>query len=326
MEQPASGKSILVDIGATNLRVAIGESGGRILAKMSQTTRISKESGAIPAQITEMALKLIRQHGVSKRSLVSIVIGSVGPIDAKNGLILRTANLPYANVPLRENLMKHFDVPLRLLGDCVAAVLGEQKFGAAKHARNVIYVTFSTGIGVGAVVNGQLLEGRAGNAAMMGHMIISLESDLVCGCGQTGHWEAYCSAKNIPNYAATIMSSLGTSYDSGLMRIYRKDSSKITARIIFEAAKNGDSVAGLIVNRIGEVNSKALANLVVAYDPEVIVLGGALTIAHPELIIPPIRRMLRKYSIFPKVPRILKTRLGDDAVLFGALASTNEPS
>ncbi len=316
-------KSILVDIGATNLRVAIGESGGRILGKLSQPTRKLGKSNAIPNQIIEMASKLMQKITIFKSDLISIAIGSVGPIDATKGTIVSTANLPYTDVPLREHLMGRFDVPVGLLGDCVAGVLGEQKFGAAKNVGNVVYVTFSTGIGVGAMVDGHLLEGRMGNAAMAGHMIVSLQSDMICGCGQRGHWEAYSSARNIPNYAKSIMRSLEDS-DSALMKIYRNDPTKITSRSVFDAAKSSDSVAKIIVNRIGEVNSKALANLLVAYDPELLVLGGALTLTHPEFIIGPIRRMLSKYCIFQRLPRIIKTRLGDDAVLYGALASTQE--
>ncbi len=318
-----SGKSILVDVGATNLRVAIGESGSRILGKLSEPTGKIGKSNAIPAQIIEMASKLMQKIGISKRDLVSVAIGSVGPIDATKGTIVSTANLPYTDVPLREDLTRHFDVPVRLLGDCVAALLGEQKFGAAKNVGNVVYVTFSTGIGAGAMVDGHLLEGRKGNATLMGHMIVSLQSDMICGCGQRGHWEAYSSARNIPNYAKSILRSLEDS-DSALMKIYRKDPTKITSRLVFDAAKSNDSVAKIIVNRIGEVNSKALANLLVAYDPELLVLGGALTMAHPKFIIGPIRRMLAKYCIFQTLPRVIKTMLGDDAVLYGALASTRE--
>lgn len=318
-----SGKSILVDVGATNLRVAISESGSRILGKLSEPTGKIGKSNAIPTQIIQMASKLMQKIGISKRDLVSVAIGSVGPIDSTKGTIVSTANLPYTDVPLREHLTRHFDVPVRLLGDCVAALLGEQKFGAAKNVGNVVYVTFSTGIGAGAMVDGHLLEGRMGNAALMGHMIVSLESDLICGCGQRGHWEAYSSARNIPNYARSILRSLEDS-DSALMKIYRKEPTKITSRLVFDSAKSNDSVAKIIVNRIGEVNSRALANLFAAYDPELLVLGGALTLAHPEFIIGPIRRMLSKYCIFQTLPRVIKTMLGDDAVLYGALASTQE--
>ncbi len=313
----------MVDVGATNLRVAISESGSRILGKLSEPTGKIGKSNAIPTQIIQMASKLMQKIGISKRDLVSVAIGSVGPIDSTKGTIVSTANLPYTDVPLREHLTRHFDVPVRLLGDCVAALLGEQKFGAAKNVGNVVYVTFSTGIGAGAMVDGHLLEGRMGNAALMGHMIVSLESDLICGCGQRGHWEAYSSARNIPNYARSILRSLEDS-DSALMKIYRKEPTKITSRLVFDSAKSNDSVAKIIVNRIGEVNSRALANLFAAYDPELLVLGGALTLAHPEFIIGPIRRMLSKYCIFQTLPRVIKTMLGDDAVLYGALASTQE--
>ena len=138
-------------------------------------------------------------------ALGSIGVGSIGPIDLRRGMITNTPNYPFKEIPVVEPLREWFGVPVRIANDCTAGVLGEHFYGAGKGVYNLFYVTFSTGLGGGAMVDGHLLMGKDGNAVEVGHLTIDPDSEIVCGCGCPGHWEAYCGGMNIPRFARRLL-------------------------------------------------------------------------------------------------------------------------
>jgi len=162
---------IAVDIGATYLRVAIVRENG-IHYKIQAPTVREGDSLSIPRQIDSLIRHLLNKTGVGIEYIKGIGIGSIGPLDLRKGRILKTANLPFENVPLVEYLQDKYRVPVSLLNDCTAAVVGEKHFGKGKDHDNLVYVTISTGIGGGAYVDCKLLIGKDGNAAEIGHMVV----------------------------------------------------------------------------------------------------------------------------------------------------------
>jgi glucokinase len=197
-------------------------------------------------------------------------------------------------------------------------VFGECTFGAGRGLKNVVYITLSTGLGGGAVVDGRLLLGKDGNAAEVGHLTIDPESPLVCGCGCKGHWEAYCSGRNIPNFARLI---IGEERVEGklISEISDGELSKITAENLFEAAYRGDRTARHIVSRIGEVNAVGFANVVNVFDPELLTVGGSIAIKNQGLVLKPVLDNIESHLI-NRCPDIMITPLGLDTVLYGALS------
>ncbi len=299
-----------VDIGATNVRATSGDEDG-LREKTSERTDRDHGANGVSAQI----IRMIRSLEIGE--LVSIGIGSIGPIDICTGSIVNTPNFPFKTVPVIEPLTFEFHVPVRMLNDCSAAVLGEQRFGAGKGIRNLAYVTLSTGLGGGAIVDGHLLVGKDGNAVEIGHITIDPGSPLVCGCGCRGHWEAYCSGDNIPNFARLLLE--GREDSSLLLELAGGDPTGITAKILFNAAKKGDPAAKHVVSKIGEVNAVGFADIVNAYDPELVTVGGSIALRNPDLILQPILKNIDRHLINRR-PDIKITPLGDDAVLYGALA------
>ena len=300
---------LAVDIGATNIRVASGDHEG-LNSKLSETT--DKDNGplGVSAQIIRMA------HELGMDSVESAGVGSIGPIDIASGNIVNTTNLPFKEIPVTEPLKKAFGVPVSLLNDCTAAVLGEKIFGAGREVDNLAYVTLSTGLGGGAIVDGHLLIGKDGNAVEVGHITIDPDSPLTCGCGSPGHWEAYSSGNNIPNFARHILREEG----SGLIHeLMEGDPGALTVEILFEAAKAGDAAALRVVDELGKVNAVGFANVVNAFDPELITIGGSIALNNPELILEPILGNIDRH-LLNRRPRIMITPLGDDVVLYGALA------
>jgi len=312
-----------VDLGATNVRVALSDVEGRILLK--RTGRTTDGTGLdVVRQIVEMGRNALSSLGLTDRSLKAVGVGSIGPLDLKKGLIVNPPNLRVGIIPIVEGIEKHFNAPVKLLNDCVAAVLGEKRFGAGRNMENLVYVTISTGIGGGAIVDGHLLLGKDGNAHEVGHIVVDKEGLLECGCGKRGHWEAYCSGSGMVNYAKLLLKEWCVDFDkSSLRKLFQEDFSNAAPKMLFEAAREGDEVALRIIGEIGVLNAIGFANIVNAYDPELITVGGSVALFNSELILEPVKKNIPKYAI-NRLPEITITPLREDAVLYGALAAALE--
>jgi len=301
---------LAVDIGATNIRVASGDRSG-LRSRLSEGT--DRENGplGVSAQIVRMA------HELGMDSMESVGVGSIGPIDIASGSIVDTPNLPFKDIPVTEPLLEEFHAPVSLLNDCAAAVLGERHFGAGRGLENLVYVTLSTGLGGGAIVDGHLLIGKDGNAVEVGHITIDPGSPLICGCGSPGHWEAHASGSNIPNF---VKHSLRDGDGGSLLyELAGGDLEALNAEILFNAAEAGDTAALRVVEELGKVNAVGFANVVNAYDPELVTIGGSIALNNPELILEPILENIGRH-LLNRMPRIMITPLGEDVVLYGALS------
>ena len=304
-----------LDIGATRVRVCVGDAEGRILWR--SVKRVS------PPKVEEEYVKVITRlvqrasnHPRAKTGLAGIGVASVGPLDLGRGGMDSPANLPYGFVPLVEPLSERFGAKVRLMNDANAAALGEKRFGAGQGCDNLVYVTLSTGIGGGAIVDGHLLSGKDGNAAEIGHLVVDPAGRLKCGCGGEGHWEAYCSGKSIPRFARLIASEAKS---GGSTHFERSRGRKgLDAATIFRAAAEGNGIAAKVVEEVGRLNAMGVANAVNMFDPSLVTLGGGVALNNPETVLAPLRSLVPKYSI-NRPPRIMMTPLGDDAGLLGAL-------
>lgn len=276
--------AIGVDVGATNLRVALGN-GKEILAKAY--TKTPSDPHSISAQILKLAKPLINRVGIKNIAGMGIGSGSY-------------------KVPALRSISNKLKIPVHMLNDCTAAVLGERFLGAGKKFSNLVFITISSGIGAGAVIDDRLLRGKDGNAAEIGHITIDFAGKLRCPCGKFGHWEAYCSGKGIPNFIR-------------LWAIEHKVKiNTLDAKTLFDRAKLGDETALEIVNKIGKLNAMGFAAAVDAYDPELITVGGAVALNNRNLILEPIKKYLPQH-VKNRVPKIRITPLKDDITLHGAI-------
>jgi glucokinase len=313
--------AIGIDLGATNVRVGLGDSQGRILKKLVEKTEKRRGPEGIPRQLIRMVHHILRDW---KAPIHGIGVGCIGPLDRRSGTIVNSPNIPFKKVALVEHLQREFPGPVTLMNDGNAGVLGEKTVGAGRHVDHLAYVTLSTGIGGGVIVDGRLLEGKDGNAAEVGHLVIDSDGRLLCGCGKQGHWEAYCSGENIPRYAKLCLQdrSDGARF---LLKVTNGNPEALTTQIIFDTAKTGDSIACSLVDAIGRRNAAGFANIINAYDPSRITVGGTLALKHPQLILAPLKKHLHRY-VLNRLPEIAITSLGDDIVLHGALAMVFQPS
>ena len=313
-----------IDLGGTNIRVALGDEKGRILARASERTEKAKGPEGVSKQIIRIIHRLKRNTGI--KEIAGLGIGSTGPLNLKKGGLMKPTNIPYDFIPLVEPLKDEFHVPVYLLNDCSAAVVGERFFGAGRKHENLAYITLSTGIGGGVYVDGHLLIGKDGNAAEIGHFTIDYEGRLLCGCGKRGHWEAYCSGNGIPNYVELLLSNKSREEveSSLLMKAAAGDPKRVTSKILYDCAKAGDQLALEIIEKIGRLNAIGFACVVDAYDPSLITVGGSIALRNVNLVIEPIRRYVDDYAR-NSIPEIKITPLGDDVVLYGALAMVFHP-
>jgi len=307
-----------IDLGGTNVRAVLGDDKGRVLARVDERTERSKGPEGIIRQLANVVLKVTSGFGLDR--IEGVGVASAGTLDPERKMIKVFANLPFNEIPVVDPLENELRVPVRLLNDCSTAVVGEKFFGAGREFENLVYITISTGIGGGVYVDGRLLFGKDGNAHEVGHMTIDMEGRLPCGCGKRGHWEAYCSGENIPNYARLLLHGREKELEGSILsKFVGGDIQNLTAKSIYDAAKLGDSLSLQIVEEIGKANAIGFSNVVNLYDPELITVGGTVALKNPKLVINPIERYLPEYSL-NRIPRVMITPLGGDAVLYGALA------
>ena len=308
-----------IDLGGTNFRVALMDREGAVLLKDRQPTRIEEGLDAVIARIIESA-RAVRQ-GASPRA---IGVAAPGPLDPFKGVILMAPNMPgWINVPLRDRLSAALDLPCVIDNDANLAGLGEQRYGAGSHAgadggrvRNLVYFTVSTGIGGGAICDDRLIRGARGFATEFGYFILDMNAPAE-HTGVPGNLEGMCAGPAIARYA---QQRLLTGRASRMLDLAGGIVSQVTARHVSEAAQAGDALALEIVRRTGRILGYGVINAIHAFDPEIVVLGGSVTLMG-ELLFEPLRATVKQFALEPyqDIP-IVRVALGDDAGLAGAAA------
>ena len=318
----ANGKYVIgVDLGGTWTRVVLSDINGNFIEKIAEKVDTSR-SEAISKQIVRLTRLLCKKNHVDVKVLRGVGIASAGPLIQKEGVLVNPTNLPFKRVSLTKPITEELAIPSCLINDCVGAALAENLFGAAKGFDNHVYITIGTGIGGGAIVNGTLLLGKEGNGHEVGHLTIDYEGRLTCGCGKRGHWEAYCSGRNIPNFIRMRFKEVGKKAvkQSSLFLRVRGKLSELKAADFFAAAKQGDPLSLKLANEIGILNAIGFANVINAYDPSLITVGGTVALKNKKMILTPIRKYVKDYAV-NTVPRIAITPLGKDAGIYGAVAA-----
>ncbi|WP_132057277.1 ROK family protein [Halorussus amylolyticus] len=305
-----------VDLGATNVRAAVADEDGAIVS----VHRADTPNGPTGIAVTEAVLDCVRSAceaaGVPPSEIRAAGIGSIGPLDLADGAIDGPANLPdtIERIPLTGPVGQLIDSDrVYLHNDTVAGVIGE-RFYSDRNPDDMVYLTISSGIGAGVCVDGDVLAGWDGNAGEIGHMVVDPRGRRTCGCGRDGHWEAYCSGNNIPRYAQLLAED-----DPGIDTALPLDDPDFSAVDVFEYA-GADDFADHVVEQVAHWNALGVTNIIQAYAPLVVYVGGAVALNNESLVVDPIRERLDEL-VFNNVPDVQLTTLGDDVVLKGAIAS-----
>ncbi|MEK7542196.1 MAG: ROK family protein, partial [Patescibacteria group bacterium] len=288
--------AIVIDLGSSNVRVALVSRNGKILQKVSEPTNREGKSGtAVTKQIIRLARSV--SDNENSNSLAGISIASMGPLDHIKGRAENAPNVPYPYIPLVRPMEKAFGRSVLLFKDTHAGVLGEKYFGDGKRFDNIVYITISSGIGGGAIIDGRLLLGKSKNASEIGHLSVDTKYQIPCTCGKgIGHWEGIASGMNIPRF----------------LKIWAEREHKNIppfqeAKLIFQEAKRGNNTVLEFLEELSKLNAHAISDIIVAYDPELITIGGSVALNNQNIIIRGIKKYVDHYL---EVPKIQITKLG----------------
>ncbi|WP_210530422.1 ROK family protein [Rubellimicrobium arenae] len=305
----ADARTIGIDLGGTQVRVALVE-GGRLLARAAEPTDVAGGPRAVLSQFRRLMEKVLPPAGWS--GIDGIGICSPGPLDSETGTILGIPTLPgWEGLPMRDILAQETGRPVVLENDGIAAAHGEWRHGAGQGLRHLVYVTVSTGIGGGVVLDGRLLHGRRGMVAHVGHLPLSLDGPR-CACGGIGCFEAFASGTALAR-AATL--AVASHPDSALARL---GTERITARHVVEAARQDDALAQSLLTEEARYLGTGFTALLHLYSPDAIIMGGGVSQGY-DLLEPDIRRTVQERALpaFREVS-ILRAALGEDSGLIGA--------
>lgn len=295
-----------LDVGASHTRVVLGDGDGRILASGSRPTPRTS-SGAVADAIRELIEGVCTDAGVDPGDVVAAGIASLGPLDRVEGAVTAPTNLPQDRLPVVGPVDDCLEGDIYLHNDATAAAIGE-RFFRERDRPNLVFLTVSTGVGAGAIVDGHPLVGASGNAAEAGHFVLDPSGPELCGCGGAGHWEGYASGRNLPDYARHLAATADIETDLAL--------EDLDAETLYTAS---DPLAAVVRDRAAACHARGIATLIHAYDPALVAVGGTVAVENPADVVDAARDRLPTL-VTGEPPRIERTILGADAGVKGALA------
>jgi len=303
-----------IDIGGTKTLSAVVDPQGRVQARRRIETP-QREPEAFVAVLGEELNGLLRAAGLQREEILGVGVGAPGPLDPRTGVVFEPPNLAgWRDVPLRDLLGRATGMAAFVENDANAAALGEAWVGAGVGARDLIYVTVSTGIGGGLIFNGELYHGVSGYAGEIGHMTVEPDGPI-CSCGRRGHLEAVAAGPAIARMAAEAVRAGRHTH------LCARPGDVLTAEAVAEAARAGDAVAREVYERAARYIGLALASLVNVLNPEMVIIGGGVSKVG-DLLFGPVRAVVREraYGRAADAAKIVPAALGDDAGVIGAAA------
>lgn len=301
-----TGYVVGVDIGGTNLRLALADMDGVVVGKWSYSIVGVNGVDAVMSLICDGVERLLREVSAPRHTLKSIAVGAPGITDVNEGIVIATSYLMgWRDVPLRALLENAFHVPAAIDNDVNLAAIGESWAGAAKGTRDFVFLAIGTGIGAGIVLNGHPFHGENWAAGEIGYMLIPGTPETPCERGKPGALESMIGGEGIRTQWQSLWSADGTTLPKDL-----------TATQIFDHALAGDSLAQTILRQSARLLSLAIYNMSLVLNCPLFVLGGSVG-THPELCTAT-QNMLELWNM-RRQPQLTRSALGADAQLMGAL-------
>lgn len=308
--------SIGVDIGGTTVKLGVFTVEGTLLDKWEIETRKQENGKYILSDITEAIDNKLKDMNISKEEVTGVGVGVPGPVK-DDGTVVKCVNLGWGIFNVEEELGKLLGLKVQAANDANIAALGEMWQGGGKGHQDIVMVTLGTGVGGGVIVNGKILSGNFGAGGEIGHIKVKDDEDNTCGCGKKGCLEQYCSATGIVSEAKRYLES---SCKPSSLRVI----GVITAKDVFDAARNGDEVALDVVEQFGQRLGGALAIISCVCDPEAYVIGGGVSRAGDILL-----DVVKKYYVqnafhASRETEFTLAKLGNDAGIYGGAKLAQE--
>ena len=308
-----------VDLGGTKLSVGLVSTTGRIHDKITVYDHSGKSEAMIVDQIIGLIRQLISQNEISESDLKGIGMGFPGHVRYRDGHTLTTSNLKgFKNFPLRQSIAEHFKVPVLLDNDANAQAFCEYKFGAGKGYESVIFLTISTGIGAGIILNNKLYRGITGTAGEFGHTIVNSDNKQICTCGNEGCLMACACGLALPSL---FKKKIEEGFNTTLTLPEDFNFSQVDGKLIMKGLEIDDPLSKAIMEECADYIGIIVYNIFQIFNPPIIILGGGLT-SWGETYLSRVRKKfndLARDMIFDKI-EIVESLAGCDAGLIGAAA------
>lgn len=303
--------AIGVDIGGTTVKMGLFDQEGTVLEKWEIPTVKEEQGSHILPDIAASIKDRLTALKIDMEDVQGVGVGAPGPIDAE-GTVYKAVNLGWDVFNIPQALKEHLDLPVRAANDANAAAFGEMWQGGGKGHADMVAVTLGTGVGGGIIVNGGILTGATGAGGEIGHIHIEDNEPEACGCQNHGCLEQYASATGVVRLAVR---RLEQDQEPSVLR-----SGELSAKAVWDAVKEKDSVAIQIAQQFGEYLGKGLAAVAAVANPEVFVIGGGVSKAG-EILFDYIRPAYEKYAFHGcRNAEFALATLGNDAGIYGAAA------
>ena len=301
-----------IDVGGTSVKCGLFQTDGTLLEKWEIPTRTENGGSEILPDIAKSVKAKMAEKGIAADDVAGVGIDVPGPVNDKGELsIAVNLNWGYKNI-VKELSDELGGMAVKAANDANAAALGEMWAGGGKGSKNLVMVTLGTGVGGGIIVDGHVVAGYNGAGGEIGHITVNHDEIEPCNCGQYGCLEQYTSATGIVRMAKR---KLAKTQDATKLRDYKD----ITAKDIFDVAKEGDEVALGLVDEVGEILGSTLSNIACVTNPEVIVIGGGVSKAG-QILIDTIQKHFKESCFHAcRDTRFELAQLGNDAGIYGAM-------
>lgn len=305
-----------VDLGGTKINTGIIDESGKIILSIKVPTLAKEGPYPVIERIKKSIYDVLIEANMKLEDIKGIGIISPGPIDSEKGLVVNPSNLPgWDHIPIVKLLKEEFKLPVMLDNDANAAALAEYMFGSGRGLKNFVYITVSTGIGGGIIINGKLYRGTNSNAGEVGHMTINYNGPK-CNCGNFGCFETYASGTAIARYAKKAVFDNRTTLIKELA-----GENEITAQHVFEAAIKEDPVAIELIDEEAFYLGVGISNIIAFANPERIALGGGVS-KQWDMFYSRMMETINERSLKSMIDvcQIVKSELKDDIGILGAAA------
>ncbi len=312
-----------VDLGGTKILTVAATREGNILLRKKEETRAYEGPEIVLAQIVSNIKEVIKLQGIKREEMLAVGICAAGFYNYKEKVIMESPNLKnWTNIPLSKMVEEEINLPVYVENDANAAAYGEYRLGAGRGKSHMIYITVSTGIGGGIIVDGEIYHGSEGYAGEIGHVTIDINGPE-CKCGNRGCLETLASGTAIARKAAEV---LAVGRHSKMLEIASMEGrEEVSARHVFTAAGLGDEAAAEIVEEAVEYLGAGLAGMANILNPEMFVIGGGVSMSGNSFF-QPLRKVFCRRAAGPVSGKveIVPAGLGDEAGIVGIILRAAE--
>lgn len=300
-----------VDIGGTSVKLGLFRTSGELLDKWEIPTRKEDGGSQILPDVAESVKEKLEERGIDTEDVQGIGVGVPGPVTPE-GVVRRCVNVGWGVFNVEETLSGLTGYPVKAGNDANVAALGELWQGAGKGAKNIVMVTLGTGIGGGVIIDGNIVAGATGAGGEIGHLPVNDDETLTCGCGKKGCLEQYASATGVVTLTKRALEA--SDLPSSLRELKEP-----TAKDLFDAAKEGDTLALEVLEQFGKILGKGLASVACVVNPEVFVIGGGVSKAG-KIITDVVEKYFVPYTFHAcRETQFKLAELGNDAGIYGCV-------